>query len=132
MTVHLICGVPGAGKTWVAKQLPEFTYVPHDDYPVNVYHKHLEQAAKDSLKPVLGEAPFRISVLVHQLTSKGISVITYYIDEPDDTVQARYESRMNKPFPKQHQTNLQRYKSRDWHFRGTAEEILEILKKVNS
>lgn len=128
--VHLICGVPGSGKTWVAKQLKQYNYKPHDSYPVNEYHKHIIDAANSpDNKPVLAEAPFRISVLIDLLKSQGIPVKTYYISEPEQTIRNRYETRDGKSYPKQHTTNLKKYDARDWDERGTSEQVLDILNK---
>lgn len=128
--VYMICGVPGSGKTWVAKQLPQFNYVPHDDHRVDAYHNALIVAATVSNQPVLAEAPFRISVLIDQLQAQGIKVITYYITDHEMKIKLQYERRDNKVFPKQHITNLKRYNQRSWDHRGTAQEILNLLRGV--
>lgn len=128
--VHLLCGVPGSGKTWIARQLPQFTYIPHDDYPVANYAQALVNASQTSTKPILAEAPFRISILIDQIRMRNIKVITYYIQEPEQTIRQRYEQRDLKPFPKQHQSNLNRYNQRPWDHRGTSQLILNLLKSI--
>lgn len=128
--MHLICAVPGSGKTWICKQLDQFSYIPHDEYPVDRYHVKLIEAAQWSKKPILAEAPFRCSVLIEQLKEKEISVKTYHIDEPLVRVIDQYEKRMKKRFPKQHMSNYYRYRDREWDHRGTSEQILSILKAV--
>lgn len=127
--IHLLCGVPGSGKTWVAKQLSQFNHLPHDDYPVAIYHSHLIRAARET-KPVLAEAPFRISILIEQLREHNIPVKTYYITDAEHLIKKRYEARDQKPYPKQHSTNLKKYDLRDWDFKGTPEQILNILRSV--
>ncbi len=55
-TVYLLCGVSGAGKTWVCKQLlDKFDYVPHDENfkdPMKPYEKN------DFSKDIITECPF--------------------------------------------------------------------------
>ena len=129
--IHLICGVPGSGKTWVAKQCTDkYEWVPHDDHAVAEYYKALIQLAKWGDKPVLGEAPFRVSVLVDQLKALGAYVEEHWIIEPLDVTKQRYEQRMSKPFPKQHYSNLMRYEehTRGHRYRGTSEEVLKNLR----
>jgi gluconate kinase len=129
--VYLLCGVPGSGKTWVAQQLNNFVWVPHDKYKVDEYHEKILDEAQKTDKPILAEAPFRISVLVDQLREAGQEVKTYYITAPQQIIRQRYESRMKKPFPKQHQTNLKRYDERKWDFAGTSGEILDKLRQID-
>jgi hypothetical protein len=128
--VHLICGVPGAGKSWVASKLEGFDHRPHDSYPVKEYGQQLINASRDTHKPVLAEAPFRIGDLVAEMMCSGVDVITYYISEPEHVIKQRYENRMGKPFSKQHSSNLRRYDEREWDYRGTSQEILNILQEV--
>lgn len=129
-TIHLLCGVPGSGKTWIAKQLNSFNYIPHDDFPVSDYHEYLLAAAKRMSRPVLGEAPFRISILIDKIKAQNVPVKTYYISEPEHLIKQRYEKRDLKPWPKQHATNLQKYNQRQWDTKGSAQEILNLLRKV--
>lgn len=105
--------------------------MPHDDYKVNEYHSHLIASSKYEAQDILAEAPFRISVLIGQLTEAGVPVITYYIDLPYHIIKERYEKRSSKPFPKQHSTNLERYRQRPWDNKGSSEEILKLLREVN-
>lgn len=126
--IHLLCGVPGSGKTWVARQLKHYAYVPHDDYPVAEYHNALVKAAMTSKLPVVGEAPFRIQVLVDQLRMKGVKVTTYYITDSEPTIKFQYERRTKKAWPAQHSNNLKRYDQRkSWDHRGTSKYILSLL-----
>lgn len=129
-TIHLLCGVPGSGKTWVATQLSKFNWVPHDDHDVDKYHNEIIREAKRSDKPILAEAPFRISTLIGQLKNAGFKVKTYYVTAPEKVVRDRYQKRSKKPFPKQHATNLRRYDSKKWDVRGTSTQIFDELKKV--
>ena len=134
-TVHLLCGVPGSGKTWVANKLTtsshneaRFMYIPHDEHQVDQYYLYLVQAAKRGTVPVLAEAPFRVSVLIEELERFGLEVKTYYITDDESVIKARYEARSHKPFPKQHSSNLARYNARQWDVRGTSDQILNHLK----
>lgn len=129
--VILICGVPGSGKTHVAKKLPKhhFKYVPHDDYPRENYHKVLTLQSEISQKPVVGEAPFRVTELVEKLEDAGVPVEQYWIVEDEATTKKRYETREKKPIPKQHLKNRVRYdeRTKGSKTRGTSDEVLFML-----
>lgn len=130
-TVHMIVGVPGSGKSWVAEQLNQFDHKPHDSYPVSDYHKELITHSKQASKDILAEAPFRASVLIDQLKAAGIPVKTYYISEPEQKIRQQYEARSKKQWPKQNLTNLKKYDQRpDWDHKGNSNQILDILKKI--
>lgn len=110
--IYLICGAPGSGKTWVAKQLADkATWVPHDKHAVGEYYKAL-LAADGQGKQVIGEAPFRASVLIGQLQKAGAKVQPIYISEPDSVIAERYAQREGKPIPTQHLRTNARYASR--------------------
>lgn len=130
-TVHMLVGVPGSGKSWVAGQLDQFNHKPHDSYQVSEYHKELITHAKQSHKDILAEAPFRVSVLIDQLKAAGIPVKTYYISEPEQKIREQYEKRDKKQWLKQHATNLKKYDQRpDWDHRGSSIDILKLLKSI--
>jgi hypothetical protein len=130
--VHLIVGVPGSGKSWVADKLQKrFEHVPHDEHPARDYAKVLaERARAEGTREILAEAPFRAAHLQEMLAAHHVKVHTYYLDVPSATAREQYESRTGKTFPEQHARNLERYASRDWDHRGSAEELLETLKGV--
>lgn len=134
--VFLVCGVPGSGKTWVCEQLTDdFDYVPHDDYLVSAYGPALISRAKNSDKPVLGEAPFRISVLIQELRKAGIKCHPYFIIEPDYKAKSQYEARENKPMPKMHMTRMATVRQRARDFgtaSGTSNQVLEMLNNITS
>src|SRR5262245_42204825 len=119
-TVYLVIGVPGAGKTWLCKQLPSsFNYVPHDrcwthpsgakpgpkypDWgPPGSKSTHLEtivKEAKASLKPVVTEVPFGERRLRDELVSRGLKVVPLFVVEDPDTVAKRYANRERRPLP---------------------------------
>src|ERR1700743_73430 len=130
-TVYLVCGVPGSGKTWLCEQVADkLDFLAHDDFPVSDYHKAIKRLAEFSDKPVLAEAPFRVSVLADQLRAEGVEVKEYWVIESDAVTKARYEQRMGKPFPNQHSSNLRRYeeRTRGLSTRGTSSQVLEMLR----
>jgi hypothetical protein len=131
--IYLVCGTPGSGKTWVCRQLADkFTYVPHDDYPVQHYGKALMLAAETSDKPVIGEGPFRITVLVDELLPLNRRVRPFFIVEQPHIVKARYEAREHKPILSQHLTRIDRMIELSHEFgrpMGTSAEILQMLKE---
>lgn len=88
--VYIVCGPSGIGKTWVCEQLKDqYEYVPHDIHDVKEYPDALEEAANTSQKPVVGEAPFRTSVLVNELRQRGIKCEAIYIVEPEHVWESR-------------------------------------------
>lgn len=137
--VYLICGVPGAGKSWVCSQLSnEFTYVPHDNHIHEkdsglIYVRELIKAAHKSVKPVVGEAPFSISKTKDPLEAAGVDVVPVFIDEQPGVLMQRYRDREKKEIPQQHLTRANTFRSRaeDWKsFSGTAQEVLAHLKSI--
>lgn len=133
-TIYLVCAVPGSGKTWVCERAAHrFTYVPHDSYPVASYGSALMQSARTSDKPILAEAPFRISVLIEELKSRGAIVKPYFIIESPNTVKSRYEGREHKPIPKQHLTRINTVIARVSQYNapsGNSAEVLKMLLEV--
>lgn len=134
--IYLLCAVPGSGKTWVAKQMSnKFNYLPHDNYPLAEYASELLKASKTSDKPILGEVPFRISLLIDELKHGGADVKTHWIIESPKTVRQRYESREQRSIPKQHLTRLNTIKHRSVEYggpTGTSSEILEVLRQEDT
>lgn len=131
-TVHLLCGVPGSGKTWIARKFEnKFTYVPHDRYEVAAYKTAVLSAARVSSKPVLAECPFRMSILKAELEQMGIRVVWYFIRESEETIAMRYALRTGEAIPKQHLSNYRRLLNdpRSW-FVGSQNEIMAMLKSV--
>lgn len=130
-SIHLICGVPGSGKTWIAKQLTNYTWVPHDEHigKDKDYVSALISAAKKSSNPILAEAPFLTRKLISELKSHGAEVIAYHIDEPAHVIKERYERDRKRPFPQRYATLLKnRRSSKDWDHEGTAKQVLDVLK----
>lgn len=117
--IYIIAAVPGSGKTHIINQLAkdsslEGRYLPilHDDYSVEDYHKVLIDCSKRGDCPVIGECPFRASVLEEQLKSAGCSVKTFYLVEDLSLTVKRYEGRTNKVFSKAFVTNWHKYSAR--------------------
>ncbi len=128
-TVYLICGVPGSGKTWVCEQLKDkYEYVPHDLYMHNLHHILLDRS-ETAKKPMITECPFAEREFKQKLELRGLSVIPYFIVEPQEVVKTRYESR-GKPLPKNIWTRALTIRDRaiEWNCpHGTSLEILDKL-----
>ena len=129
--LYLICGVPGAGKTWVCNQLKyKYTYLPHDDYK-KTFVQAVINAACTSARPLISECPFGETEVTEQLGFKGITVYPYFIVESPHIVSNRYFKREGKPLYKGAITRATTIKDRaiEWDCPfGTAQEILELLK----
>lgn len=129
--VILICGVSGAGKTWVCKQLTDkFTYVPHDESYDNI-GRAIKLAAKTSDKPIITECPFAERVLKTQLENMGFEVTPYFVIEPPDIVAKRYMEREKKPIQKSAYSRASTIinRAREWGaFFGSSQEVLDHLK----
>lgn len=122
--------MPGSGKTWIAQQLEKkFFWLPHDEFPTARYGRELVAAAGMASRPVLAEAPFRMSVLWKELEDAGLTVHAYFIREPEELIALRYLEREGKPIPKQHLSNYRRLLADDrpWIV-GSQQEILERLR----
>ena len=131
--VYLLCGPPGCGKTWVSEQIEKhFSFVVHDEHPIDVYPVALLNAARVSDKPVLGNAPFRASVIIKFLKSRNIEVKAIYIVEPYDTVARRFIEREGREkFSTWHRKNIRHQNLRaetNADFKGTANEVLEYMR----
>jgi hypothetical protein len=132
--IYLICAVPASGKTWACKQLThKFDWVPHDAHPVARYYIAILEAAKQSTKPILAEAPFRISELYDQLTKRGAVVKDYWILEPLEVCKRRYEQREGKAYLDQHIRAHAKYAARlkgSYARQGTSAQVLAMLLAV--
>lgn len=149
--VYLVIGVPGAGKTWVCKQLGnKFTWIPHDrcwkhptkkpteednpEWATGAVSTHLEtilEASKSSLRPVITEVPFAERTLKEQIEAKGIQVIPYFVIEGPYVCKDRYQLREKKPYPKANFTRAITIKERadEWGApQGTSAEVLSLLR----
>jgi 2-phosphoglycerate kinase len=152
--IYLICGVSGAGKSWVCRQLTnKFTYIPHDQQwthprakPENkvdakwgpkgsksIHIEVLEKAAHESLKPIITEVPFAESFVKPELEKLGIKVIPIFVIEHPNVVALRYRQRERKVLPKAVFTRAQNivHRAREWKaFYGTSQQVLDHLKEL--
>lgn len=154
-TVYLVIGVPGAGKTWLCRQLGElYNYVPHDqcwthpsarpgpDYPdwgppgsKSTHAEEITQAARSSMKPVVTEVPFGESRLRDELVNRGIKVVPVFVIEDVDTHKKRYAAREGIPLPKSAASRAAsiRARAKEWRaFAGSSEEVLDHLRELRA
>lgn len=141
LTVYMVCGVPGSGKTWVCDQLThKFNYVKHDDFIIkgpNSLDKHkdvvasvIAHATKD--KPVLLDCPFAERELKQKIESVGFRVKPFFIVEPVAVVQARYWEREKRDLPQASVTRAVTIRTRaeEWQAPyGPAALILDYLQR---
>ncbi len=131
--VILLCGVPGSGKTWVMRQLPErFCTIHNDDY-IGHAREHLaavvDEAAKGS-RPVVVDCPFAERGFRDALEALGLEVYPFFIVEPPEVVAQRYEAREGKPASAATLTRARTIadRAREWGApMATADETLRHL-----
>ncbi len=132
--LYLICGVSGAGKTWVCRQLQDkFHYIPHDEHYVKDDLLLACNRAKAQTKPIITECPFGERPLREFLSTHGYEVIPYFVIEPPHVVQQRYFERERKPLPLAAHTRASTIinRAREWGApHGTSEELVCLLRKV--
>lgn len=131
--IYVVCGVPGAGKTWVCSQLGDkFKYVPQDEY-IKQRAKYLDLLCSPSYKPMLTDCPFGETRLRDDLETRGIEVTFLFIVEHPLTVSIRYwnrESRKLDPSSYARASTIGT-KADQWRsFKGTSAEVLEHLRKI--
>jgi len=133
-TIYLVCGVSGAGKTWVCSQLTDkFTYVPHDAFFDSI-NRALVKASKSSDKPLITEVPFGERPLRESLERIGFEVKPVFVIEKPETVAARYMSREGKPIQKSAYSRAATISGRalEWKAKaGTSAEILRYLRDLS-
>lgn len=128
--IYLICGVSGAGKTWVCRQLVhKFHYVPHDEHYRDL-EDALMKAAEIADRPVLTEVPFAERKLRADLQRGGYEVRPYFVIEDKKTVAERYKSREGREAAKNVLTRADSIikRAREWDAPyGTSKEIFDKL-----
>jgi gluconate kinase len=152
--IYLICGVPGAGKSWAARQLKDkFEYVAHDrcwthpyltpgpeedpKFPTGAKSTHFDvllDRARKGERPIVSECPFAERELVENLRRTGINVVPVFVIEEPHVVARRYFQREHKTIPPQNLTRAVSIKERakEWRsFHGTSEEVLNHLKGLS-
>lgn len=133
--IYLIVGVPGSGKSTIARQLAmQFTYVAHDDYMKGGYVEAIIKAARASVSPILAETPFSISEIRTPLEAAGFKVMPVFIIEPEDVLKSRYQKREGRPIIPGHLTRQKTYEKRAKDlgaFFGTADQVLDHLRRVS-
>lgn len=127
--IYLVCGVSGAGKTWVCNQLTDkFNYVPHDEHYGNIYQ------AVDNIKSgkdIITECPFGERIQKENFENKGYEVVPVFVIEKPDLVAWRYQARENKPIQKSAYTRASTIINRalEWNaFYGSSQQVLDHLK----
>lgn len=140
--VVIIVGVPGSGKTWVTDQLGDlYDQCLNDAHIGGNYLKALmDESAKTSTKPVLGECPFSMSQIIDPLKAAGRKVTPVFLIENDRVLTQRYFQREQKKppgerkmIPPGHLTRQGTYAQRakaSGGFMGTSEQVLEHLKAL--
>lgn len=139
ISVYMVIGCPGSGKSWICDQLKnDFNYIHHDLFigmTGPAYVRAILKASNESDKPLLIEAPFSISQIKVPLEQANLNVIPIIIKESPLVISRRYQNREKKPIPKGHLTRQNTYAARaiEWGcFTGTTDEILHHLKNIAS
>jgi deoxyadenosine/deoxycytidine kinase len=92
--VYMLCGAPGAGKSWVVKQLikaitNKFIYISYDDNPKRL---HISLLKKSLDKPVIYDPTFKISTIIKR-HSNIIEFRPVFIVESEETLKERMSLR---------------------------------------
>lgn len=131
--VYMLCGVPGSGKSWTANQLPEYTYIPHDQNWQGDHAGAVIKAAQTSPKPVLTDCPFAERILKEKLEAAGLTVDPKFIVEHPLVIKQRYEAREGRPVSSSTLTRARTIATRadEWKaYKGTSEQVREHLKSL--
>lgn len=155
VTVYLVVGVSGSGKSWVCRQLADkFNYIPHDRCwthptarpsegldpkwgPEGCKSTHVETIVKEvrkSDRPILTEVPFGERKIREDLEAAGVRVKPVFVIENPDIVASRYQKREGKPLHKAVYTRATTIKERakEWGaYAGTSEQVLDHLRHLN-
>lgn len=134
--IYLLVGCPGSGKTWVCSQLGDaYHVVPRDAVPDRNnenYLRDIAREAKSATKPLIVEAPFSVSDILHPLRELGHRVTPMFILEDPLVVSTRYLKREGRPIPQTHLTRQDTYRRRAAEldaFSGTSAEVVARLKE---
>jgi gluconate kinase len=151
--VVLVCGVAGAGKSWICRQLKDdYYYLPHDrcwshptaapgigdDVPwgppgsKSTHFADVLAAAKNASKTVLTEVPFGERQLKEDLEAAGVTVQPVFVVEDGKTITQRFMAREGSMPSKGVMTRLAGLQARaqNWRaFWGTSDEVLSYLKR---
>lgn len=129
--VYLICGVSGAGKTWVCERVKDkFIYVPHDLHYDSICSA-LAEAAFDFSGPLITECPFAERIQKEKMEAVGFKVTPIFVIENPNLVASRYFARENRPIQKSAYVRASSIlkRAQEWQaFYGTSEEVLQYLK----
>lgn len=129
--VYMICGVPGAGKSWVCKRASSrYDYIAHDDY-IGDEGAYLDMLSTERDRPVITECPFGERLLREKLEFLGAQVIPLFVIEDPETVKTRYFKRKATMPSKNVLTRAVTIKTRakEWEaFSGTSSQVLEFLR----
>lgn len=133
MSVYLLAGVPGSGKSSVCEQLRDkFFYVSHDKCG-DFLSKVILDISKSQKKPILTDCPFAERKLKDELEAQGLDVIPVFIVEDPNVIARRYELREKKPASKATLTRASSIleRAREWNaFHGTSDEVLNHLRSI--
>lgn len=131
--IYLVCGVSGAGKTWVCNLLThKFNYIPHDLHFKDFYEELVIQARKDD-RPIVTECPFGERIVKQHAEGLGFLVIPVFVVERPELIAMRYFDREGKAIQKAAYTRAFTIidRAKEWGaFYGTSKEVLEHLQKI--
>jgi len=151
--VVLVCGVAGAGKSWICRQLKDdYYYLPHDrcwshptaapgigdDVPwgppgsKSTHFADVLAAAKNASKTVLTEVPFGERQLKEDLEAAGVTVQPVFVVEDEKVIRTRFMQREGSLPSKGVMTRLAGLQARaqNWRaFWGTSDEVLAYLRR---
>lgn len=128
--VYMVCGVSGAGKSWVCDQLTDkFYYVSYDN---NRKNKHIDLLLNNTTdKPALYDPMIKISTFIKR-NSFQFDIRPVFIIEKEEVVRERLEGRGGEftPYIITRMNAMNKRNAKYGIFSGTSQEVLDYLKNV--
>jgi hypothetical protein len=129
--LYLLCGVTGAGKSWVAKQLTsDFDYVSFDEVPKKQHLTELMRLHQLNGRPLLHDLPIKISTFIDR-HKEIFDIHPVFILESEPVVHARILQRggvWTDHISKRMRHVEKRYKTYGG-FAGSSAMVLEHLRQ---
>jgi guanylate kinase len=127
--LFLVCGVPGAGKSWVCNQLTNCTYISFDGTKKKDHLQLLIEAGRLP-QPIVFDPTFKISTLIKRY-GDIFDIKPVFILESELTLKKRIADRGGEWTTSLDKRIIQIGKRAEKYgiFSGTSSEVLDFMKK---